>query len=350
MSIQGTTDVNVADERPISTPEEVKRRLPITKSAAETFLRGRNAVCDILDGEDRRLFGVIGPCSIHDPKSAFEYADRLKSLADEVADVMVVIMRVYFAKPRTSVGWKGLINDPFLDDSFQIDEGLTLARRILLEVTSKGLPAGTEALDPITPQYIDDLVSWNAVGARTTESQSHREMASGLSTPVGFKNGTDGNVEVAVNAIKSCANPHHFLGVNAKGQCSVLRTKGNRYGHVVLRGGVRPNFDAVSIRLCEKALANAGLPTNIVVDCSHGNSFKDPSLQPLVLDTVVNHVIDGTKSIVGFMLESHLFGGNQSLGDPKELNYGVSITDACLDWNSTVAAIQKAAKKLRALA
>lgn len=345
---QRITDVNVQSTRLILTPDQVKKLAPISKNAAEVSLKGRQEIQNILDRKDKRIFVVVGPCSIHDLDAAKEYAEKLAQLRDEVSETMVLVMRVYFTKPRTSVGWKGFINDPFLDDSFRIDEGLRLARQLLCDICDMGLPASTEALDSITPQYIDDLISWNAIGARTTESQSHREMASGLSTPVGFKNGTDGNIEIAINAIQSCSHPHHFLGINSDGQCCVIETSGNRYGHLVLRGGGgRPNYDSVSINLCEKSLSNAKLPVNIVVDCSHGNSLKDASLQPLVFENCVNQILEGNQSIVGVMLESNLEFGNQPLQrDLKNLKRGVSITDACIDWATTEKVLRQANEKL----
>ncbi|MFN8390228.1 MAG: 3-deoxy-7-phosphoheptulonate synthase [Bdellovibrionota bacterium] len=347
MAERKISDANVVSERLLPTPAEIKEQVPITPGAAATVMHGRQVIEDILDRRDPRLFVVVGPCSIHDLKAAKEYAEKLRVLADEVQDTMVLVMRVYFAKPRTSVGWKGFINDPYLDDSFRIDEGLLKARKLLWEVAELGLPAGTEALDSIFPQYVDDLLCWNAIGARTTESQTHREMASGLSTPVGFKNGTDGNVQVAVNALKSSAAPHHFLGINMQGQCVVLHTRGNRYGHIVLRGGSRPNYDSVSIAMCEKELRDGKLPVNVTVDCSHGNSLKDPSLQPLVFDNCINQIVEGNRSIVGLMLESNINFGQQELTrDLSSLKYGVSITDACIDWETTAETLRKAREKL----
>ena len=280
-------NVNVRAMDVLAAPEEVKRRLPLTDRAEETVLRGRHALERILDRRDHRFMVVVGPCSIHDPIAAMDYARRLKRLADEVSDTLFVVMRVYFEKPRTTTGWKGLINDPHMNDSFDIEHGIQLARKVLLDINEIGLPAGTEALDPVSPQYLGDLVTWNAIGARTTESQTHREMASGLSTPVGFKNGTDGGLTVAVNALLSVSNPHSFLGIDQRGQVAIIRTKGNGYGHIVLRGGAKgPNYDSVTIALVEKELAKNKLPANIVVDCSHANSNKDPSLQPLVMHDV----------------------------------------------------------------
>jgi len=330
-------NVNVASSDLLATPEEVKRRLPLTARAADTVTRGRDAVRAILERRDPRLFVVVGPCSIHDVASAREYADRLQVLAERVAPTLLLIMRVYFEKPRTTVGWKGLINDPDLDDSFHIEKGILLARELLLHVAELGLPAGTEALDPIMPQYLSELITWTAIGARTTESQTHREMASGLSTPVGFKNGTDGALATSINALESVRHPHHFLGITQQGQSAVFRTRGNQHAHLVLRGGGgRVNYDAVSIALAERQLAQANLPTNIVVDCSHGNSNKDPGVQPLVAENCVTQILDGNRSIVGLMLESHLKAGNQPI--PKDLStleYGVSITDPCMDWQTS---------------
>jgi 3-deoxy-7-phosphoheptulonate synthase len=283
--------------------------------------------------------------------AAHEYAILLRDLAAEVADTLFLVMRVYFEKPRTSIGWKGYINDPHMDDSFRIDEGIERARRLLLHFAEMGLPTGSEALDPLSPQYLGDLISWYAIGARTTESQTHREMASGLSTPVGFKNGTDGGLEVAINAIQSAANPHSFLGINAQGRTAIVRTTGNRYGHLVLRGGGgRPNYDTVSVRLAEASLRKAGLPENIVVDCSHANSLKDPALQPLVFTDCVHQIREGNRSIVGLMLESHLHAGNQPIpANLSELRYGVSVTDGCIDWQTTAETIRRAHAELAPL-
>lgn len=344
MSEQQTENINIVATDPMPSPEAIKARVPISDAAAATVLAGRKALYDILDRKDPRLFVVIGPCSIHDTRAGLDYARRLKAVADEVAETMLVVMRVYFEKPRTSVGWKGLINDPRLDGSFRIEEGMEKARRFLMDVNELGLPAATEALDPISPQYYGDLIAWTAIGARTSESQTHREMSSGLSTPVGFKNATDGDLSVATNAIISASNPHSFLGINDKGLTSILRTRGNRYGHVVLRGGGgRPNYDTVSISLAEQALAKAGLAPNIVVDCSHANSWKKPELQPLVMKDVVHQVREGNRSIVGVMTESFIEAGNQPMPeDLAELRYGCSITDGCIDWESTAAMLREA--------
>ena len=341
-------NVNVASSDLLATPEEVKRRLPLTARAAETVLRSRETLRAILERRDPRLFVVVGPCSIHDVAAAREYAKLLKRLSDQVAATMFLVMRVYFEKPRTTVGWKGLINDPDLDDSFHIERGIMLARELLLYVAELGLPAGTEALDPIMPQYLSELITWTAIGARTTESQTHREMASGLSTPVGFKNGTDGALGASINALQSVRHPHHFLGITQQGQSAVFRTRGNPHAHIVLRGGGgRVNYDAVSIALAERQLTQANLPATIVVDCSHGNSNKDPSVQPLVAENCVTQILDGNRSIVGLMLESHLKAGNQPIPkDLSSLEYGVSITDPCMDWPSTEALLLKLHRSL----
>ncbi len=341
-------NINILSQEVLLTPEEIRHRLPRTEKVEATVLNGRNAIQRILDRQDPRLFVVVGPCSIHDLKAAREYAQRLKALADEVSDTLCVVMRVYFEKPRTTIGWKGLINDPHLDDSFCVEEGLRIARSLLLELADMGLPTGTEALDPIIPQYVSDLISWSAIGARTTESQTHREMASGLSTPVGFKNSTDGILTVAMNALHSVAKPHSFMGINQFGQCTVVRTGGNRYGHVVLRGGAQPNYDSVAIALCERELAAAKLPANIVVDCSHANSNKDPALQPLVWHDVVHQILEGNQSIIGLMVESNLEAGSQPITeDPSKLKYGVSVTDACVDWDTAEEMLREADAKLK---
>jgi 3-deoxy-7-phosphoheptulonate synthase len=342
-------DLNVASNETLITPEQLKREIPLTDSALQTVSRGRQVVRDILDGKDHRLFVVIGPCSIHDLKAAHEYAERLKVLAGQVADSLFLVMRVYFEKPRTTVGWKGLINDPYMDDSFKIQDGLHIGRKLLLDLAEMGLPTATEALDPISPQYLQDLISWSAIGARTTESQTHREMASGLSSAVGFKNGTDGSLTVAINALQSVSSPHRFLGINQAGGVSIVTTKGNAYGHVVLRGGNgKPNYDSVSVALCEQELNKAGITPSIMVDCSHANSNKDPALQPLVMDNVANQILEGNNSIVGLMVESHLGWGNQSIPkDLADLKYGVSITDACIDWEATEKAVLSMHAKLK---
>ncbi len=342
-------DLNVASNETLITPEQLKREIPLTDEALGTVANGRQVVRNILDGKDHRLFVVVGPCSIHDIKAAHEYADRLKVLAAEVSDTLFLVMRVYFEKPRTTVGWKGLINDPYLDDSFKIQDGLHIGRQLLRDLAEKGLPTATEALDPISPQYLQDLISWSAIGARTTESQTHREMASGLSSAVGFKNGTDGSLTVAINALQSVSSPHRFLGINQEGGVSIVTTKGNAYGHVVLRGGNgKPNYDSVSVAICEQELTKARIRPNIMVDCSHANSNKDPALQPLVMDNVANQILEGNNSIVGLMVESHLGWGSQSIPkDLDQLKYGVSITDACIDWETTEKALRSMHAKLK---
>ena len=349
MTTQNIENVNVTAFDTMPTPEEIHARLPISDKAARTVTHGRNLLRKILDRKDHRLFVVVGPCSIHDPVAGLDYARRLKKLSDEVGDTLQIIMRVYFEKPRTTVGWKGYINDPFMDDSFRIDIGMQKAREFLLQVAEIGLPTGTEALDPNAPQYYGDLITWTAIGARTTESQTHREMSSGLSTPVGFKNGTSGDLSVAVNAILSASKPHSFLGLTEQGRVAIVRTKGNGYGHIVLRGGDgRPNYDTVSVAMVEQALTKAKLPHNIVVDCSHANSFKKPELQPLVMADIVNQIRLGNKSLVGVMIESNIEAGNQSIpADLSQLKYGCSVTDGCVDWDTTEKMIRDAAILLR---
>jgi 3-deoxy-7-phosphoheptulonate synthase len=346
--VQQTENVNVIGFDVMPSPDAVKAKLSLSERAAQSVLEARAAVEAILDGRDSRLFVVVGPCSIHDPVASLDYAERLKQLSDEVRETLLVVMRVYFEKPRTVAGWKGFINDPYMDDSSRVDEGITKARRFLLDVNELSLPVGTEALDPIAPQYYGDLVAWTAIGARTAESQTHREMSSGLSTPVGFKNGTDGDMEAAVNGILAASRPHSFLGINGRGESAIVRTRGNRYGHLVLRGGRgRPNFDTVSIRLAEQALAKASLPQNIVVDCSHGNSWKQPELQPLVMKDVVHQVADANTSVVGLMVESFLVAGNQPIpSDRSKLKYGCSVTDACVGWDTTAQMLRDAHQSL----
>lgn len=342
-------NVNIVSQELLPTPEQIKNKYLLSDPARATVIKGRHTVEQILDRMDPRIFVVLGPCSIHDLTAAREYAKRLAKLSSQVSETMLLIMRVYFEKPRTAVGWKGFINDPRLDDSFHIEEGLDKARGFLLELAELGIPTGTEALDPISPQYLSDLITWTAIGARTTESQTHREMSSGLSTPIGFKNGTDGGLDVAINALHAASSPHNFLGIDQRGRCAVTRTRGNRYGHVVLRGGGgKPNYDSVEIAQCEAALTKAGLPNTIVVDCSHANSNKDYSLQPLVMENCVNQIVEGNRSIVGLMVESHLHEGNQSIPqDLSELRYGTSVTDACVDWETTERMILQAHEKLK---
>lgn len=342
-------NVNVTAFDPMPTPEDLHARLPLSDQAGEVVMRGREAMRNILDRKDPRLFVVVGPCSIHDPVAGLDYARRLKALQADVAGTLLLVMRVYFEKPRTTTGWKGYINDPDMDDSFHVDQGMENARKFLLDIGELGLPAATEALDPISPQFLGDLIAWTAIGARTTESQTHREMSSGLSTPVGFKNGTDGDIDIAINAILSASHPHSFLGLNGQGRVAIVRTRGNRYGHVVLRGGDgRPNYDTVSVAMAEQALAKARLPANIVVDCSHANSYKNPELQPLVMADVVNQVRLGNKSLVGVMIESNIVAGKQAIPqDLSQLKYGCSVTDGCVGWDTTEKMIRDADALLR---
>ena len=329
-----TENLNIVVVFPLTSPKKLKEKLPVSENAADTVIQTRNSIKRVLAGEERRLLMIVGPCSIHDPEAARDYALRLKKLAVEVSETILIVMRVYFEKPRTTVGWKGLINDPDLDGSHKINKGIELARKILLETNNLGLPCATETLDPITPQYLADLISWSAIGARTTESQTHREMASGLSMPVGFKNGTDGGLNVALNAMNSALQQHHFLGINPEGISSVIQTSGNPHVHLVLRGGNNgPNYDAVSVHVAADALASGGLPKAIMIDCNHANSGKDPSRQELVLRNTIMQIKDGDQSIIGTMIESNINGGNQLI-KPK-MKYGVSVTDACLDWENT---------------
>jgi 3-deoxy-7-phosphoheptulonate synthase len=329
-------NINVVAKEKLPSPKALKETLPLTNKARKTVLSKRKELMNILDGKDSRLVVVVGPCSIHDTNLAKDYALRLKDLSKEVEDKFLVLMRVYFEKPRTTTGWKGLINDPNIDDTFQIDKGIHIARSLLIDLNEMGLGVATEALDPIMPQYLGDLTSWTAIGARTAESQTHREMASGLSTPVGFKNGTDGSLSVAVNAIKSSRESHHFLGLDDGGRITVYQTKGNKYSHVVLRGGTKPNYDSRSIKSCEKQLMDGDLPNKIMIDCSHGNTNKDFRLQPKVAKSIINQIRKGNESIMGLMLESNINEGNQKITENlDELKYGVSLTDACINWETT---------------
>lgn len=336
-------DINVVSQELLISPANLKNELPLSDKARAVVTEGRTTIRNILDRKDHRIFVVIGPCSIHDVEAAKDYAQRLKALAAEVSDTIYIVMRVYFEKPRTTVGWKGLINDPYLNDSFKIQEGLHIGRKLLLDIAEMGLPSATEALDPISPQYLHDLISWSAIGARTTESQTHREMASGLSSAVGFKNGTDGGLTVAINALQSVSKPHRFLGINTQGQVSIIHTRGNGYGHVVLRGGNgKPNYDSVSVATCEQELAKAKVIPNIMVDCSHANSNKNHELQTLVMENVADQIVEGNKSIIGLMVESNIGAGNQNIpANLCDLKYGVSVTDACIDWETTEKAIRK---------
>lgn len=337
MSNDQIENLNIERHRPLLPPCDLKAELPVSDELISLITSSRQEVRDILDKKDHRIMVVVGPCSIHDPAAALDYAKRLKTLSDKVKDNILIIMRVYFEKPRTTVGWKGLINDPYLNDTFKIEDGLKIGRKLLIDIGEIGLPTSTEALDPVTPQYLQDLITWSAIGARTTESQTHREMASGLSSAVGFKNGTDGGLTVAIQAMMSCEKPHRFLGIDDKGRVSIIVTQGNPYSHVVLRGGGgRPNYDSVNVALCEKALLENNLPLNIMVDCSHANSNKDPGLQPLVVENISNQILEGNQSIIGLMIESNLGFGRQNLKpNLDEMEYGISVTDGCIDWEMT---------------
>lgn len=343
-----TDDLRIDALRPLIPPAILMEELPVSEAASATIAHGREHVQRVLRKQDDRLLAVVGPCSIHDPAAGLEYGRRLRELAGTLAEDLLVVMRVYFEKPRTIVGWKGLINDPHLDESFKINEGLHLARRLLLDLAELGLPTGTEFLDPITPQFIADLVSWGAIGARTSESQVHRELASGLSMPVGFKNGTAGSIQLAIDAIRSAAHPHHFLSVTKQGVAAIVSTRGNDDCHLILRGGsAGPNYDAESIARTVRALEQAGIADRIVIDCSHANSNKEPALQPDVARAVAEQVAAGSRSIVGVMLESFLVEGRQDAKPGRELAFGQSITDACISWEQTVPVLRDLAAAAR---
>jgi 3-deoxy-7-phosphoheptulonate synthase len=344
-----TRDLRVESIRPLLPPAILLEELPLTEAAAVTVSRGREEVAAILRGEDDRLVVIVGPCSIHDPVAAMDYARRLRALADETAADLRVVMRVYFEKPRTTVGWKGLINDPHLDGSFAINAGLRLGRRLLLDLAGLGLPAGCEFLDPITPQFLSDLVTWGAIGARTTESQTHRELASACSMPVGFKNGTDGGVQIAIDALRAAAHPHRFLGVTEQGLAGIVSTRGNPDCHVILRGGSSgPNYDAMSVQKTLAALRDAGVPPRLMIDASHGNSEKDYTRQALVVREVASQLAQGETGLIGMMMESFLVEGRQDLRDPARLTYGQSITDACMSWDTTASVLRELAAAVRA--
>jgi 3-deoxy-7-phosphoheptulonate synthase len=346
---QRTRDLRIESFRPLASPAILLEELPLSELGSLNVARGRGEVARCLDGSDDRLVVIVGPCSIHDPDAARDYARRLKAVADRLAGELCVVMRVYFEKPRTTVGWKGLINDPRLDGSFVINDGLRLARRLLLDFAELGLPAGCEFLDPISPQFTSDLVSWGAIGARTTESQVHRELASGLSMPVGFKNGTDGGVQIAIDAVRSAAHPHSFLGVTEQGLCAIVSTRGNLDCHVILRGGQSgPNYDAASVQKTVSALRDAGLAPRLMIDTSHGNSEKDHRRQPLVAHDIAAQVAQGEAGIFGVMMESFLVDGRQTLRASTPLVYGQSITDACIGWETTVPVLEELAEAVRA--
>lgn len=343
-------DIHVLASEPLDAPRVLKAELPADEAIVATVVEARETVRAVLGGQDRRMLCIVGPCSIHDPVAAMDYARRLAELRKEVREQLYVIMRVYFEKPRTTVGWKGLINDPHMDDSCDMREGIRISRRLLLDINRMGLPAATEMLDPITPQYIADLISWAAIGARTTESQTHREMASGLSMPVGFKNTTDGNLRIAVNAVESARRPHAFIGITQGGMTAVVRTTGNPDTHVVLRGGRAPNYDAKSIAECVELLNRSGLEPRVIVDCSHAQTGKDYRRQPAVLESVIGQVCEGSRSIMGVMVESNLEAGNQPLAGGREsLRYGVSITDPCIDWATTERCLRDAANSFASI-
>lgn len=341
-------NLNIKAEERLITPNKLKELYPLTEKVISTVMKGQTSIKNILQKTDDRLFVIVGPCSIHDIDAAKEYANRLKQLADELEEKLFIVMRVYFEKPRTNVGWQGLINDPYLDGSCRIEDGLKMARNLLLYCGEIGLPTATEALDQVTPQYIQDLISWTAIGARTTESQNHRKMASGFTSAVGFKNGTNGDVDIAINAVAAASSAHNFVSVNPDGMVAVVRTTGNPNAHIILRGGKLPNYDATSVKLAESKMVNAGLIPNIVIDCSHSNSQKDYKQQPKIIENIAAQLKNGNTSICGIMLESNINAGKQSIpGDLKELKYGISVTDACLDWELTTEILRKLSNIMR---
>lgn len=342
-----TDDLRISAVKEVIAPETLLNDFPITNTASETVALTRKAIHNILNGTDDRLLVIIGPCSIHDPTAAMEYATQLNKVRNELKQDLLIVMRVYFEKPRTTVGWKGLINDPNLNGSFEINEGLHLARKLLLDINSMGMPAGTEYLDLITPQYISDLVSWGAIGARTTESQAHRELASGLSCPVGFKNGTDGNLKIAIDAIGAASQPHHFLSVTKTGHSAIFGTRGNEDCHIILRGGKEPNYDAAHVNNAAAALEKANLYPSIMIDLSHANSSKQYQRQLEVGADVAQQIAAGDRRINGVMVESHLVAGRQDVVSGQELVFGQSITDACIDWDSSVPLLQQLATAIR---
>ncbi|MDT8385427.1 MAG: 3-deoxy-7-phosphoheptulonate synthase AroG [Gammaproteobacteria bacterium] len=343
-----TDDLRIRAIKEVVAPETVIAEHPLTDTASETTSITREAVHKILHGKDDRLLVVIGPCSIHDPRAALEYATRLKAVRDELADDLLIIMRVYFEKPRTTVGWKGLINDPHLNGSFEINQGLSLSRKLLVDINDMGIPAGTEYLDLITPQYISDLISWGAIGARTTESQAHRELASGLSCPVGFKNGTNGSLQIAIDAINAASQPHYFLSLTKAGHSAIFSTTGNEDCHIILRGGTSPNYDAQSVEQAAQEMLAAGLEPRLMIDFSHANSAKQHERQIAVGKDVAGQIAAGDTRIIGAMIESHLVGGRQNVEEGKELLFGQSITDACIDWDSTPPLLHELAAAVRA--
>ncbi|UAA40127.1 3-deoxy-7-phosphoheptulonate synthase [Paraneptunicella aestuarii] len=348
MNMAHVDNVHISSENVLVTPLQLQEELPVSDKALEKIEESRKIISDIIHRRDHRLLVVSGPCSIHDIEAAKEYALKLKELHEVCKDTLFIVMRVYFEKPRTTVGWKGLINDPNIDGSFDIESGLRKARELLIWLAELELPVATEALDPISPQYLAEFFSWSAIGARTSESQTHREMASGLSMPVGFKNGTDGSLDIAINALRSAASPHSFMGINKQGQVSIINTQGNGDGHIILRGGKQPNYDSVCVSDCEEILNENKLSAGLVIDCSHANSSRDYRRQVPVAMNVINQILEGNQSIIGIMLESHLKEGSQSSTNKSkdELEYGVSITDACINWKTTSDLLHQAREKL----
>lgn len=348
MNQQENDNLHIVQQEELPTPRELKEAMPVTGAALETVLAGHKGVKNILDHKDQRLIVVVGPCSIHNVDEAMAYARLLKPLADELSDTLMIVMRVYFEKPRTTVGWEGLIYDPNLDGTHRIEHGLRIGRQLMLDINALGLPIAVEALDLISPQYLQDLVSWTAIGARTTESPTHRKLSSGISSAVGFKNNVDGSLTVAVNAIRSASSANSFISITEDGKVAAFRTAGNPHCHVILRGGREPNYDAASVAQCEDDLRKANLPLNLMIDCSHGNSQKQHQRQLEVLKDVTQQIVNGNKSIIGVMLESNLCEGNQPIpDDPEEIRYGVSVTDACVNWESTEAALREMAAQLQ---
>lgn len=348
--MESTDDIRIGQYKPMKTPRTLKQELPVNSIAEEVVLEGRKTVEKIIAKEDPRLLVISGPCSIHDEQAALDYAERLAKLSKDLKDHLYIIMRVYFEKPRTTIGWKGLINDPGMDGSCDIETGFYRARKLLLQINQMGLPAATEMLDPITPQYVGDLISWSAIGARTTESQTHRQMASGLSMPVGFKNNTDGNLSTAINAIMASCAPQTFLGLDQDGHTCIVETQGNHWGHVVLRGGPRPNYDPISVEEVRIKLIEKNLTEAMIVDCSHDNCYKKHQGQAKVLKSVIDQIIDGNKDLIGVMLESNLYEGKQKFnGDFSKLKYGVSITDECISWETTENLLRSTHERLAGL-
>ena len=347
--VDSTSDLHVVETRPLMSPALLHRDLPLDKAASEVVSTTRQRIQSILHGLDPRILVIVGPCSVHDVDAAIEYSNRLAPLREKYSQQLEIVMRVYFEKPRTTVGWKGLINDPHLDDSYDINTGLRKARGLLLDLAKKGMPAATELLDPVVPQYIADLISWTAIGARTTESQTHREMASGLSMPVGYKNGTDGTATIAINAMQAASKPHHFLGINNDGHASIVSTTGNPDGHLVLRGGKHgTNYHLDAINLIADELAQFKMPGRVMVDCSHGNSNKDFRRQSVVLRDVASQLKGGSKNVMGVMIESHLVEGNQKLNsDLSKLTYGQSVTDACINFSTTEVLLEELAESVK---